>query len=189
MKKIKIILIIIFFILLSISIYLINFNPKNHASESNIVNNSEEINFTIINYIQLKRTYIGEVNLSYVNDSIEELAKNFLPNIYENTKECSKEQIKSYYINHKNTINYKTGISEFEDFYILTKLLNKSMNNNAKIINAVIDLENYKNEDGYFKFKIIFNTDNEKQIKFDVLIKIKKQDGSKNVKFIPIIKE
>ena len=190
MKKIKFVLILIILCLIFLIFLLLKYG-SNKKEGMNIVINEEGVQdkFYVENYVQLYRTYNGEVNLDNFQNKLQTIARGYLPKLYKNLKDCNDKDLKTYYTKNQNEINSNLGINDFETFNKLVKCLKKHCKDSVKITHAQIDISEYTEKDNFAKFKVIFYIESNDKIEFTVSIKIKKKDNGVYISFIPIIEE
>lgn len=190
MKKIKIILILIILCLIFLTVLLIKYG-NNKKNNINIVINEEGLQdkFYVENYVQLYRTYNGDVNLDNFQNKLQTIAREYLPKLYNDVKNYNDKELNTYYIKNQHVINSNLGINDFQTFNSLVKLLKNKCNDNVKISHAQIDISEYTEKDNCAKFKVIFYAEDSNKIEFTVSKKIKKKNNGVYINFIPIIEE
>lgn len=122
-----IIVLIILILTLLIIIQVISLNDKKNKIQVNHMDNgiyvnlnkSETINEEIVtpykSYLFLAN-YNGFIDNVDFYSAIYSVASTYIPNLYSELKKCDKEEIQKYYLNNKENIERKIGITNIEDF-------------------------------------------------------------------------
>lgn len=180
LKKIIIILII----LSIISLIVLNIIGKNvkekklYEQEQNEVKEYKDSFLSFNNATYLFSAYKGKIRTTNITKGIEKFVTEYLPEIYDNTKDLNINDITNYYSQNKDKIK-NMDIATEEDFIGIVKIT-KNMGENIKQYDeCVIDKESFSNEDAKyfsFKFKIKYKDEKTIDLKMKVINSISDED-------------
>lgn len=174
MKKILIAIIVFLTILIIIQNIYYN-NEKNNNISPNIVSQlgenqvepkKVEESLYIVGMLKLYEDYSPKMDISTLQHKLYELVFENIPQIYNEIKDKTDEEIKNYYSLEKEKINLM-NITNEEDFYIIAKQIKNILDDDVSLERSEFD-ESISYENNIINFKIILIYDNEKEMKINV---------------------
>lgn len=119
------------------------------------------------NFVMLLRVYEGEVKEEEIYKKIYQFVSKYVPEI-----QLSKK-IEEYYKNNTDRIKKEIGITEYDDFKALSKII-KQIDTSSQFENSEFDFNSFEENDGMISLglKIYYTGKEELNLKFVIYKKI-----------------
>lgn len=197
MKKNVILYIIVATLIINfiIFIYLISHksNEDNFQMSGNTKTNVTSIEFDHKirpeQYQKFEKEYKGNVEPEYIYGKIYNLITN-LYKIYDDVNGIDKQEIAKYYKQNERKIANTYGIATENDYNNLLDELNSLFANEKRYYSSVkLLMDTYTEKEDYIECEMLVEFNNEKELKFNMVV-VKNSENSKlSVIFIPKIEE
>lgn len=117
--------------------------------------------------------YEGHLTSSKVAKKLDEITTEILPEMFDTVKNYSKEEIKIYYEENKDSIKSNFGIERFEEFNEFTEALKETELDlktwyRLDILKDTFVNRSEKNNYAYIEYEVSFK--NEQKIKFSIYV-------------------